>query len=250
MISKFSNKFPINSYSLLKTLCGGGLLFLIGVISCTKTQEVDPNPKDSYRYFPIAVGDYKIYQKVTFSYVVGQKEKKDTILIKETVASKSQNNGDNYFVVERQVKAKNDLFFKSESVFQYIINPKEVISTDKNLYTLLLQFPIYSGAKWNQNILNTQNGTELEVVPYKTLPKNLITDKNLLKVQGDSTNNLVTYLVDYHLFSKDIGMVYKEKTDIAYCQDDDPNSKTSCTGKYIIQSGKREFYTLIEYGKK
>lgn len=223
-------------------------LLLISILSCTKTTEVDPNPKDSYKYFPIEVGDFKLFQKVVYSYAVGQKEKIDSILVKETVTSKSQSNNETYYVVERQVKGKNDFFFKPETVYQLITNPKQVINTERNIYTILLYYPIYLGAKWNINEINGQDEKEAEIVNLGKLPSKLITDKNLILVQADSTKNFVDFKVSNKIFAKNIGLIYTENSAIDYCQDANPNPATSCTSKFIIESGKREFITLLEYG--
>lgn len=227
------------------------LLFTIicTVFSCTKTEKIEINPADSYEYFPIAVGDSKLYQKVTFSYAVGQKEKVDSMLVREIVTSKSISNNETYYVIERQTKGKNDFFFKPESVYQIITNPKQVINTEKNIYTILLNYPLYLGSKWNLNQINGRDEKEAEILEVVDFPKKLITDKNLLLVQSDSTNNLVDFKVSNKIFAKNIGLIFTENTLVDYCQDSDPNPKTSCTGKYIIESGKREFFTLLEYGK-
>ncbi len=219
------------------------------LFSCTKTVEIEINPADSYEYFPIAVGDTKLYQKVTYSYAVGQKEKVDSILVREIVTSKTISNNETYFVIERQIKGKNDFFFKAESVYQIITNPKQIINTEKNIYTVLLNYPLYLGAKWNLNEINGRDEKEAEIFGVVDFPKKLITNKDLLLVQSDSTNNLVDFKVSNKIFAKNIGLIFIENTAIDYCQDSDPNPTTSCTGKYLIESGKREFLTLLEYGK-
>jgi hypothetical protein len=218
------------------------------ILSCTKTTEIDPNPKESYKYFPIEVGDFKLFQRVVYSYAVGQKERIDSILVKETVTSKSQSNNETYYVIERQAKGKNDLFFKPEIVYQIITNPKQVINTERNIYTVMLYYPIFLGSKWNVNEINGQDEKEAEIINLGKFPKKLITDKNLILVQSDSTNNFVDFKVSNKIFAKNIGLIYSENSAIDYCQDSDPNPATSCTGRFIIESGKREFITLLEYG--
>jgi hypothetical protein len=226
------------------------LLLLFAIVSCTKTSDVEINPQDSYKYFPIEVGDYNIFQKVTYSYAVGQKVKIDSVLVKETVASKTISNSDTYFVIERQAKGLNDLFFKPEAVFQVITNPKQVIKGERNVYTILLHYPVYLEAKWNINEINGQDEKEAEIVSYDKLPPKLITNKNIIKVLTDSTNNLIDFKVGCNIFAKDFGLIYQENTYIDYCQDSDPNPVTSCVGKFIMESGKREFITLLEHNKK
>lgn len=225
-------------------------LFLFVIVSCTKTSELEINPQDSYKYFPIEVGDYNIFQKVTYSYAVGQKVKIDSVLIKETVASKTKSNNDTYFVIERQAKGANDLFFRPEAVFQIITNPKQVIKGERNIYTILLHFPLYEGSTWNINEINGLDEKEAEIVNYKKLPPKLITEKNIIKVLSDSTNNFIDFKVGCNIFAKDIGLIYQENTNIEYCQDNNENPQNSCTGKYLIESGKREFLTLLEHNKK
>lgn len=256
MIVKFIKKVEISSNNMLLTLLANNyrMIFMVNVllmgISCTKTQEVDPNPQDSYQYFPMEVGDFKLYQKVIYSYAVGQKEKIDSTLVKETVTSKTISNSDTYYIIERQARGKNDLFFKQEAVYQVVTNPKQVINGERNIYTVLLHYPIYEGSTWDINEINGQDEKEVEILkPDKEIPANLITNKNLIRVLGDSTNNAITFLVNQKFFAKNIGLIYSEKTEIDYCQDNDENPKTSCTGKGIIESGKREFWNLLEYGK-
>ncbi len=236
---------------MLKHLLSKYYLIILGifvVISCTKTIEQDPNPQDSYRYFPIEVGDYKLYQLVTKSYGIAQKERIDTVEVKEIVKSKSKSNNDTYYIIERQSKGKNDFFFKPELVYQVITNPKQVINEERNVYTVQLSYPLYKGAKWNLNEINGRDEDYAKIVDYNKLPPKLITDKNLIKVLSDSTNNFINMAVNYTIFAKDIGPIYFEKSYIDYCQEDCDNPN-SCCRKFIISSGKREFKTLIEVGK-
>lgn len=220
------------------------VIFLLVVLSCTKTEEIDPNPQDSYKYFPIEVDDFKLYQKVTYSYAVGQKEKIDSVLVKEIVKSKTVDNNNTYYVIERQVKGKNDFFFKPELVYQLITNPAQVIKAERNVYTIFLQYPIFAGSEWNINKINGRDEEKVEIIKnVKLLPKKLITDKNVFTVLGDSTNNFITFKVNQNVFAKDFGLIFSEKTDIEYCQED------NCLGKGQIESGKREFYNLLEIGK-
>jgi hypothetical protein len=224
------------------------IIFLLFVVVSCRKSSAEFNPQDSYKYFPIEIGDYKIFQVVSNTYAVGQKAKIDTVLRKEIVVSKTKDQSTVNYVVERQIKGKNDLFYKPELVYQIITNPKQIVIGERNIYKILLRFPIYQGAKWNINEINGQDEKRAEVVKYDSLPPKLISDKNLVKVEGDSTNNFIDFKVAYSLFSKDVGLIYTENTNVDYCQDSDPNPKTSCTGKYIIESGKREFIRLIEYG--
>ncbi|MES2794740.1 MAG: hypothetical protein V4683_02185 [Bacteroidota bacterium] len=240
---RYLNRWFINSYV--------SIFLLIVVISCNKSDLVGPDPKDSYQYFPIEVGDYKLFRKVVYSYS-GKKEQIDSLLVKEIVTSKTENKNEIYYTIERQVKGKNDLFFKPETIFQIITNLKQVIKAEKNVYTVLLHYPVYLTSEWNVNQINGQEPKIAEIVENGTLPPSLITDKDIIKVLGDSTNNVVSYLVDCHIFAKNIGLIYEEKTDLEYCQEseiDNPDSITNCTGKKIIEIGKREFITLLEHGK-
>jgi DNA replicative helicase MCM subunit Mcm2 (Cdc46/Mcm family) len=227
----------LKSSSYLVIFC-----FLV-LVSCTKTVEVDINPKDSYQYFPIEAGDFKLFQKVTYSYAVGQAPRIDSVLVKEIVKSETKDNNETYYVIERQTKRKNDLFFKPELVYQIITNPKQVIKAERNVYTILLYYPIFAGAKWNINEINGKDENEVEIVENGKLPTKLITDKNIIRVLGDSTNNFIDFKVNQKIFAKNIGEIYSEATEIEYCQED------NCIRKYKIESGKREFITLLEYGK-
>jgi hypothetical protein len=225
------------------------VIILIALTACTKTDVLEINPQDSYKYYPIEVGDVKVYQVVTRTYAVGQKPKIDTLLRKEIVKSKIVDQSTTNFVIERQTKGKSDLFYKAELVFQVITNPKQIVIGERNVYTILLQFPLYKGAKWNINEINGGDENEAEIVKIDSIPSRILSYKNLVRVLSDSTNNKIDFKVNQYIFSKDFGIIYAEKTYIDYCQkpdSEDPNPITNCTGKYIIESGKREFITLLE----
>jgi hypothetical protein len=221
------------------------LVFTV-VISCTKTEVLEINPQDSYKYYPIEVGDFKIYQVISKNYAVGQKEKIDTVLRKEIVKSKTIDQSSTTFVIERQVKGKNDYFYKAELVYQVITSPQKILVGERNVYKVLLYFPIYKKAKWDVNEINGLDNDVVKIVDINAdkLPQNLISTKNLAAVLGDSTNNAISFIVNQTIYSKDIGLIYREITDIAYCQEND-----QCLGKGIIESGKREFIKLLEFGK-
>jgi hypothetical protein len=217
-------------------------LLIVVLYSCTKPIDA-LNPQDSYKYYPIEIGEVRLYEKVTLSYAVGEKQKIDSVMVKEIVKSKTANTNETIFIIERQTKGKNDLFFKPELVFQVIKNPKQIIAAERNIYKVLLYFPIYLGAEWNINEVNGQDEKIAEIVPTDEIPSKLFTDKNIIKVEIDDFKSIIDWNKSYSLYSKDIGLIYSEDTHLEYCQDD------GCIGKDIIESGKRVFIRLLDYTK-
>ncbi len=214
-----------------------GLLF-----QCSQPLDVHA-PVDSYKYFPLTVGEERSYEIIRTSYAVGQKVQTDTLLTKETVQSVKEQNGSKIYQVLRMVRGRNDLFFKPEASFQYIYSPESVVNTEKNLNQTILRFPLYVGAEWNLNENNLNDKQTAQIVYTSELPAKLLTNENIYKVEVEDLQSNINFKRIYQLYSKNIGLIYSEHSEIEYCQDE------NCIGKFIIQSGQREYKRLLEYKK-
>jgi hypothetical protein len=216
------------------------LYFMVLLASCSKPLDVHL-PQVSYNYYPLAVGDERLFELVRISYAVGTKTQTDTLAIKELVQSKTEKNGVLTYQILRLSKGQNDFLFKPELSYQNRLSPQNVVSTEKNQNLQLLNFPLFVGASWNLNEHNTQDKLEAKIVLTDSIPPQLLGQEYIYKVEVEDFQSVVNFKRKYSLYSKGYGLVFSENTDIDYCQDDD------CRGKFIISSGQREYKRLISY---
>jgi hypothetical protein len=214
--------------------------FWVILASCSKPLDVH-TPEQSYNYFPLKVGEERQYEIIRYNYAVGLKEKIDTIYVKEKVTEKEEKNNTVTYQIVRSKRGIKELFFTPEITYKYIYSPENVINTENNQNIVQLKFPLYVGAKWNINAVNRADIKEANIVYTSEIPKDLITNNNIYKVEIEDKQTQIDYIKLYDLYAKNIGLIYTEDTHIEYCQEE------SCIGKFEISSGYKTYKRLLQY---
>jgi hypothetical protein len=225
----------------LKKLLGIVPFFLI-VFSCAKKSDTPEAPQAIEEYYPLATGNYRIYQVATTNYTVFQKH--DSVYqLKETVA-------DTFLDAEGQLSYKLIRYkralpfdtFQLDSVWSAkILDKRKVIVFENNVPFLKLLYPLKGGISWNGNQYNSYSDEPYNVTGFGGSQGSYSSVATI--VHRNDTNLLFRdYRVE--MFAKDIGLIYKETRTLQF------SNSAQDFGHGVITGGIESTQQLVEYGKK
>jgi hypothetical protein len=222
----------------------GWLAFVLLFQGCSKTIEPDGD-RLGYNYFPLDIGHYVIYQVEEKNYTILNSTKLN-FQLKEVVTDTFTNlSGQRQFVLERYKRNNENDIWKIDSVWAAVRTGSQAIKFENNTPYIKLIFPTSNNLVWNGNALNNYGEKTYRIQNYKrSLQLGDITLPNTLKVQMGNDSSLVTQVKREEVYALGVGMVLMEKVNVRFKSDADN------LGKGIIESGKIEKYTVIEYGKE
>lgn len=222
-------------------------LLLIGsiLISCSESQIVSDSDRLGLNYFPLEVGNYRIYDVVETRYTVLETTT-NTYELKESVADSNYNSGGNLqFIIHRSTRVDESEPWKLDSIWTAQKSTSIAVLTENNIPFVKLSFPIEHESEWDGNRLNTLGS---EIYWYNAeLPDTILFEvpfQNIVKVvQNDRGEDFLGVENRSETFAPDVGMIVKESTILEYCQ-------TECEFEKQIQSGRELVMTLKAYGKE
>lgn len=205
-------------------------LFVSGALSCTKPADTLP----IIQTLPYKVGQISEYSLKTEIYhvndepLVSEKQLKEVVVKEEVFASKRM------FTIERYARATSADEWKITEVITAQLSANELIQTEQSLPYLKVVFPVMEESTWNatkyQNSAEQTAKTKAVNKPYRAYPQTFT-----IEYSNDST--LIDLRKSYEVFSPTEGLVYKEETNLNYCQ-----SSPDCIGKGIISYGTRSIW--------
>jgi hypothetical protein len=210
---------------------------------CSETKEVDPSIL-GISYFPLEVGEYRIYQVEGTKYSVND-DSLFTYQLKESVLEAFENleSGISYKIL-REKKFDEDGSWQFDSLWTARIEEGKAIVVENNVPIVKLTFPMEDSTSWDGNSLNDKNQdifTMLDV--NKTFPGEYNTyDHTTTVIQEYLPDLKVNWISRKEIFAETVGLVYKENITLIYNQ--------SALGAEIVDAGIRYHQHLIEYGKE
>lgn len=243
------------------------LVVLTGFIAGCEDKYKDPDPQAmGYGYYPLEVGDYRIYNvtNINYRHDVGDttrfqlRERLDTTFFDQT-------NTLSYKII-RSVRPDENSAWVDDSVMVVTkTNTMLMLMKDNTKYVKLV-FPVKAGASWLGDAYNstpsvsyTPDGnrrsdyylgkdasTYQEAgVPFFINGKTYT--NTVMVVQGTPVESWIGFDNRREIYAHDIGMVYKLYTRIVYCNDMDSKDCDYAIG-YKLQ-GLERHEELVEYGK-
>ncbi|WP_304234755.1 hypothetical protein [Jiulongibacter sediminis] len=212
------------------------VLFLLIVGLFSACSEPEPFEQTIEDYYPLVNGLALEYEVREIVYSVTEDPKIEVYQLKERLSELSENN----FKIE--VFKRNDAttswqFFKVAGIKKE--NGKIVKTTDGRS-EIVLKTGLNNGDSWDKNNLNTSEISNLMVEekrePYDAFPFTL-------KVVEKLDSSLIHKNAVYSIYADGIGPVYRERTEVEYCQ-----SSSECIGQNLIDSGRSEVWKLIRSG--
>lgn len=222
-------------------------LCFVCVWACTpSTTAPDPTaPNESNLFYP-EIGTFVIYDVTQTQYSLVAIPNISTFQLKESVKSTFKDSqGQDALRIERFRRENENQVWKIDSVFTAKRQTDKALKTESNQIYVKLIFPLKENLRWDGNALNGLGKDDYDLkkvnqnyqIGTKTYPNTVTVIQ-----QNDST--LVSQDKRLEVFAVNIGLIYKEKTNLAFCNN--PN----CLGKAQIDFGTRTILKLNSFGKE
>jgi hypothetical protein len=199
------------------------VLSMFVFFSC-KEEVPEPASVKGLEYFPLKIGRFVEYEADSTVYT---DVPKDTLYFKYRIKEKLveefvDNQGVKVYRLERYIKLFNPLvpydsmnWQVKEARLVKANNARVQIQENNNLFTKLI-FPTLENASWDGNAYNTL-GKSIYAYEYVDRAENLngVSLSRVLKVkQKTDTANLIINQLEYEQFAADIGLVFRQYTNI------------------------------------
>ena len=212
---------------------------------CSETSEVDPLSLGS-QYFPLEVGDYRIYDVSGVRYNNMLDSIEFTYQLKESVKDSFTNLESGYSYTIQREKRNSELdTWEIDSIWTARKTDRTAIMVENNVPFIKLSFPIGDNISWDGNSLNDQQIDEYIMVNTNTSFSNELTSysNTVTVIQEDLSDPFVQNNLEWEVYAEDIGLIFKEITLVYYAQNE-------YYGLQKINSGIKYYQSLTEYGKE
>lgn len=211
---------------------------------------IEPETVDfGYKYYPIEIGQYRTYYTQVINYnLTGSVDTTDYLtkeLVEDTVR---YSDGSLKYVLGRYSKELDEVDWHKDSLWAVFTNYTNVVVSEGNVDYIKLSFPVEESLEWDGNALNAEDKEIYKLSnlrqPYSYDTLNY--ENTLTVVQADLLDPIKISNDDYRIevFALDVGLVYKLKKKIDYCNPE------ICSENGIIVTGIIFEQKLIEFGKE
>ncbi len=231
------------------------LVALMLMFSCDPGDDAQ-NPDFGYDYLPMSVGYYRVYNVSTTHYVQNVPTASEYQLKIKVVSSYETSDGTTYLLrlQKRTSSADTWVSFATNSIR---LSADQAIESERNIPVVKLTFPIEPGATWDGNQYNAlggkqfcENDRECDIFNVQSIHEKFIFsqqqsfENSVVINQEDKQNDITFKDVRTEIYSRGIGLVYKDSVYYKYCDD----SQDACYGKEFIRSGTNYKQVLTAYG--
>lgn len=237
----------------MKWISWFGMFSVLLIASCTD-QEVTL-PDMGYNYFPLKVDNYRIYD-VSETTIVDNISTKITYELREWVSDSVINSNNTVtYTITRQKRSSSAEAWQNFETWTSTLNSTKLIQNENDVQFVKLMFPPSLNLAWNGNEFNSleNNGnlfndskSETYIISAKAVRLSLTTGfdaVNTITVTQNSYDDPITGKdVRLEVYAQNVGLVYKEVTQLKYC------TSGGCLGQKLVNSGKIITQSLKSYG--
>lgn len=219
---------------------------MLYVSACTETMEPDLS-EFGYEYYPMELGDYRIYHTTTIKYNLNGTIDTTRYLVKELAEETIENiDGSHKLVLGRYSAAVGSNDWKKDSLWAAFIDNAIVVVSEANLDFIKLVFPTTNNINWDGNAFNSHDEEFYTIEDNgKSYAYDTLSYENTLTVVHKDLRDPAKITEDDYrveVFGADIGLIHKLKIKINYC--------STCIENGKIEDGYIFDQKLIEFGKK
>ena len=216
--------------------------FLAAISACSSGDETTIDI--GLGYAPVKVGLYQIYgvDQTEYSELAGPVETHYELKT-EVVDSFPNVSGVFTYVIHRSTRETSQDSWVYKDTWSLAVDDQQVLLNEENIAFVKMKFPLRNNRQWNGNeynigdpdIYEMKSVNEPFTVDDQTFPLTMFIDQ-------EDVEDLLIRDRRLEVFAKDVGLVYKEVTDLTYCDDVD------CFGQKEIKSGIIYKQSIISYG--
>jgi hypothetical protein len=208
-------------------------------------------------YYPVAVGDFRIYNVVDSIYQNNRGTATRFQFRERVVETFTDAAGEEAYRVVRSRRALPTNAWSDDSVMIIKTTPNTLLLTRSNRRTVELVFPVRAGRKWNANAFNSGDTITAEKRGYNRVGQPFEAPATVAQPQrydqtattADTTAyDLFNVNIQRQVYARGVGPVYRWRRRYVYgCP---PGSPADCSlvPGYIV-GGNARVETLVESGK-
>ncbi len=234
-----------------------GSLFFILLLSLVRCSDEDPiNTDIGLNYFPLRIGDSWIYE--VEETIINQISETKTYELRVVVSDSVKNSTGGYtYTFNRDKRTLNTDPWQSYETWTAEVSLNQLIQNEGNELFVKLIFPLSNDITWNGNQFNNLpnngnlfngNGSEVyqasEFDQSKTLSTNLEFAETITITQNNFDDAIVGKDSRREVYARDVGLIYKEITQLEYCTVGD------CLGQQKVEKGFIQVQILKSYASQ
>ncbi|MEQ6168713.1 hypothetical protein AAOE16_16065 [Ekhidna sp. MALMAid0563] len=236
---------PSKGNYTLEGIIGVFLVFLLTfTTSCNTSKEVGPKTV-GYDFYPLAVGDYRIYDVEEINYLITGF---DTAVyqLREIITDSIPSIDQTTYLLRRDIRQNALDDWVSDSVWTVTKTSNYLSITENNIPFIKLTFPVKEGKEWDGNSLNSRAEHIYYYEPIDTLLADSLTLNDQIRVVIEDVEENVTGVdLRSEAYVRGIGLVEKNYLTQKKCTSSDCGSDL---GEVIAGRALRQ--TLIEIGNE
>lgn len=201
-----------------------------------------------YDYYPMKLGDYRIYHTTTIRYNLDGTIDTTRYLVKEVAEEllPTENEVSSSIILGRYSSSLESIKWEKDSLWAVTLDNGKIVVAEATNSFIKLAFPVKENLEWDGNALNSKQEELYEIIDAgkKYAYDTLFFENTLTVVHEDLIDPAKITEDDYRIevFALDIGLVHKLKIRINYC--------STCVENGKIEEGLIFEQKLIEIGKE
>ncbi|MEP1095773.1 MAG: hypothetical protein ABJG78_11730 [Cyclobacteriaceae bacterium] len=212
------------------------------LISCNQQLEVT-NETLGYDYYPIVLGQYRIYDVEEIDYKLSGF---DTMhyQLRETIFDSLVSPDQTSYLIRRDKRGDVTEKWKSDSVWTATLTSNYLAISENSVPFMKLTFPVELGREWNGNSLNTKPEITYYYQPAtEAIIDSVVLDDHIRLIIEDIEPNIVSQDERSEVYARGIGLVQKHYLTLQFCTAD-------CNEIGEIEAGRFLSQILIEAGNE
>lgn len=213
--------------------------FLLLLASCSN----DPEPRRAdAEYFPLRTGYYQIFEVKETTYTVTGGASASSYQLKTEVMDSLYTSEGYRYRIHRYIRSNDSEQWNYLDTWSAMATNLNVIVSEGAVSYVKVMFPAIEGKKWDGNAYNTLGKDEYEIETAGQPADSLNADDCVVVVQENLDDPIVSMDIRREIYGRDIGLVYREISQLSYCTDPD------CLGQKQIKDGVIFTQKIIEHG--
>jgi hypothetical protein len=191
-----------------------------------------------FEYYPLNVGEQRIYQLKAIDYKISGNDTLDVLLRETTFDSTVNSDQSITYSVLREIKPSDTSEWLTDSLWTIRKTDDQLVRQENNIPFVKLVFPVNEGISWNINAFNNKGEQEVFYTFDGTESDSLV--KVIIE---DIPANIVNQNQQDEIYARGVGLVSKNTIIYNFCTVDCDSSGQINSGRFLSQR-------LIEYVKE
>lgn len=212
------------------------------LVSCNQQLEVTEETL-GYDFYPIALGQYRVYDVEEISYNLSGFDTSHYQL-RETIFDSLMSIDQTSYLIRRDKRNDATEEWASDSVWTATLTANYLAISENSIPFMKLTFPVRLGREWDGNSLNSKSEITYYYQPAtEAIADSIALDDHIRLIVEDIEPNIVSQDERSEVYARGIGLVEKNYLTLQFCTAD-------CNEIGEIEAGRFLRQTLIEVGNE